>query len=430
VKRKAGVCEHPVILAAAEGSRSGLDFLYVPCRSRLAAKCRSCSETYRKMAFLVVASGGPLEHPGCSYLWVTLTAPGAAYFGTRTHTYDAAYWKKVSRGEKPSRRPLICCGDRAPCPTCGKAMVCGKVHSPEERNELIGAPVAGHEGCFNYSLAVSWNRTQPLLWCRTIQLLRRKLSLYAADERARVQFCRVSEFQARGLHHAHCLVRGAPGIGVELLTAAMGEAVSEAAIGEHRWGAPKIEPIRRRKEASVRERVGYVSKYATKNAESLWHDVVPSSPLARHRRALAVAAGSRPVPGSAPSWWETADFQNGCRRQHALTKSHRWGTSFGALRHAQSAGAEKPDTRWRYVGSGWLPEHAVMGSLVSELRDLSALPRPPTALETAASATRWIVCGTSRVAVSALERVPTTDRNGRRGFRLMPVEPGTTTIIG
>ena len=325
VTRKAGVCERPIILTAIQGAPCVPSFLYVACKSRLAENCRSCSETYRKMAFLVIASGGPVEHPGSSYLWVTLTAPGADYFGTRTHTYDAAYWKAVRRGEKPSRRPRICCADRSPCPTCGEPMVCGKVHSPEERNELIGAPVPGHEACFDYAGAASWNRNQPRLWSRTVQLLRRKLELRESGDRARVQFCRVSEFQARGLHHAHCLVRAGPGIRAERLRVAMAEAVAEASANGHRWGTPRIEPIRRRKQESVRERVGYAAKYAVKSVESLWRDAVPSSPVARHRRALAIAAGSRPIPGIDAGWWELADFHYGCRGQHVLTKSHRLG---------------------------------------------------------------------------------------------------------
>ncbi|MGH2935979.1 MAG: replication initiator [Gaiellaceae bacterium] len=429
VNRKAGLCERPVIIAAAHDTPSIGSLLYVPCGSRRADNCQSCSETYRKMAFLVIASGGPVDHPGCSYLWVTLTAPGADYFGTRTHTYDAAYWKATARGKKPSRRPLVCCGGRSPCPTCGKPMVCGKVHSPDQRNELIGAPVPGHEACFDYDLAASWNREQPLLWSRTIQLLRRKLSLHDADERARVQFCRVSEFQARGLHHAHCLVRAAPGIGIERLRIAMTEAVGEACANGHRWGAPRIEPIRRRKHESVRERVGYAAKYATKSVESLWREAVPSSPLSRHRRALAIAAGSRPIPGVEAAWWELADFRYGCGGQHVLTKSHDWGTSFAALRRARSAGVAKSETSWRYYGRGWLPEHEAMGAVVRELREPAALPRPPSALEAAALATRWIVSGASRVALAAVERAPTIDAKGRKAFRLFPVEPGTITFV-
>lgn len=430
VTRKAGICEHPVILAAAQGNPDGFEFLYLPCRSRQAHKCASCSETYRKMAYRVIASGGPDEHPGNSYLWVTLTAPGAAYFGTRTHTYDAAHWKAVNRGKRSSRRPLVCCADRIPCPTCGEPMICGKVHSPEERNELIGAPIYGHESCFDYARAAFWNRTQPRLWSRTTQLLRRELSLYETNDRARIQFCRVSEFQARGLHHAHCLVRAAPGIGIERLKAAMGKAISEATVGEQRWGKPRIEAIRRHKQTSVRERVGYAAKYATKNAESLWRGVVPSSPLGWHRRRLAIAAGSRPEAGSDPGWWETADFHYGCRRQHTLTKSQDWGTSFTALRRAQIANARKSETQWHYFGRGWLPEHEAMESLINELSGPSTLPRPPTALEAATLATRWVVCGRNRVALAALERVPAIDGKGRRGFELRPVEPGTITVIG
>ncbi len=88
------------------------------CGTRLASRCPSCSEVYRRDLMTVIGEGLDLDkHPGEAVHFLTLTAPGADHFG-ETHNRPVMRRKDDTTYVRP----------------CG----CGVVHA--EGAKVLGTP--------------------------------------------------------------------------------------------------------------------------------------------------------------------------------------------------------------------------------------------------------------------------------------------------
>jgi len=148
-----------------------------------------------------------VTHPA---VLVTLTAPSfgmvhAARSGAPCHI-------RVPRRHCPHGRPLAC------------------FERHDGADKLVGSPLC--RDCYDYEGAVLHNAATPELWRRTtiyvVRHLAAVLGLTQAETRRRVRlsFCRVAEFQCRGVVHLHAVVRadgldvGVPPVDAEQLAAA------------------------------------------------------------------------------------------------------------------------------------------------------------------------------------------------------------------
>lgn len=372
---RAGCCENPILLASRPPDQPLAEptYVHVRCGTRRRAQCRYCADIYEGDAWHVCASGYRDRSP---YLWITLTAPGAAAFGAQHHIAADKNGKRCTPGR---------------CPTCGQRARCGRRHEPGDPS--IGAPV--HAGCFNYLAAAHWNAHVSVLWTATVkEILRRARARLPRGSKHRVRsfpYIKVTEFGARGLVHVHVLVRGAPLPPKELLSAVRAARIAAPAYGldEVRWGRhAHVDLVPPGSAEQTRRRFSYLSKYVTKSVVEL----IPAGrgAIATHLdrfRAAAEAVVSRvPLPRCGCAGPRT------CRRcrqiaenlgyaGHILTKSHSWGRSFTAIRQERrSWGARRqrepaPAPRqWSYVGRGWDLAHASMHDVALAYRE--SLPPP------------------------------------------------------
>jgi hypothetical protein len=167
------------------------------CGSRSEIRCPSCAAIYRGDSRHLVRAGleggkGVDEaialHPA---VFLTLTAPG---FGA-VHT---------ASGTSPCHAggvPALCVHRRPEA--------CSAAHG--RHGELVGTPLC--TDCYDDVGAVLQTASTPELWRRTMIYARRQLAAVLgctqADtgRMAGLSFCRVAEFQRRGIVHLHAVVR-------------------------------------------------------------------------------------------------------------------------------------------------------------------------------------------------------------------------------
>jgi hypothetical protein len=258
----------------------------------------------------------------------------------------------------------------------------------ESTEPCVGTPICAD--CYDYEGAVLHNAATPELWRRTTIYLVRHLAHVLGRTQAETKklialsFCRVVEYQRRGVVHIHAVVRAdgghgeLPAVTVEELARAALSAARAVTVpharSTARWGRQvDVQPLDRSDGQRAQKIAGYVAKYATKSSDeggALDSRINSLDDLARrqltpHIRRMAEVA------------WALGDDPQLGRfhlQRHAhglgyggqfLSKSRGYSTSFGALKAARVAwraaqkagGVTSPDhsleTRWRAVGIGW-----------------------------------------------------------------------------
>jgi hypothetical protein len=335
--------------------------LLLPCGSRRASECPSCSSRWQNDGFQVVVAGlrggkgvpeTVISHPK---VFVTLTAPS---FGA------------VHAHRTKGNRVLPCRPREAPgrCPH-GRPLGCSVRH--RRGDPRVGQPLCAE--CFEHEALVVWNAYAPALFKRTMTYLSRELAREAGmSQRAfktvvRVECCKVAEYQSRGAVHFHAVIRlDAAGKGVApppgRFTVEMLERAVHAVRERARLASPEMEAqgkgprICWGREISVRpiletgagemtaEAVaGYTAKYAVKFSEGLG--------LPRRRIESAEEIGRldasphirRLVAAAWDLGWEPR-FKSLKLLEHAhglgfgghfMTKSRVYSTTMGALRAAR-----------------------------------------------------------------------------------------------
>jgi hypothetical protein len=302
------------------------------------------------------------------------------------------------------------------CPH-GRPLYCLHRHAEDDRR--LGEPLCAD--CYDYVGHVLWQWHVPELWRRfTIRLgrtLARQVGLTAKEFQrlARVSYAKAAEFQARGLIHAHAVMRldGPTGPesppGVDLDALARGAAIEHAARVEYldvqpegyaprrlRWGdqldtrsvtlvAGRDDPAG---EMHPEQLAAYVSKYITKGTEDFGldghgrvHSATDAHYIGASSHAVRIIETAEQLAAVAGDDYERlADrYCTLGYRGHVLTKTRRYSTTFGTLRRARSdwrqyrrppgidpsepetdedqAGDESDivvERQWRYVGSGFL----------------------------------------------------------------------------
>lgn len=385
-----GWCRHPIRIRGTvfddtgEFTRLSFSTAVLPdgvvlkgCGSRRESLCPACAAVYRSDARHLVRAGlvggkgvstSVINHP---VVFVTLTAPS---FGV-VHAALAGSACRVSRTGAlcPHGRPLSC------------------AISHDEGDEIIGTPLCPE--CYDYVGAVLQNACTPELWRRTTIAMHRQLARLLGCTQAetlelvRLSFCRVAEFQRRGVVHLHAAIRAdGPERTIPVVDAAqLAQAALEAAQGSTvthpggvaRWGDQvDVQILECSDEGRARTVAAYVAKYATKSSEGRGAldtrirsaEDLACRQLSPHLRRMAEVA------------WELGgdpDFERWNLRRHAhslgygghfLSKSRGYSTTLGALRAARQQwqvdrarnGEESADrslrARWRAVGIGWANE--------------------------------------------------------------------------
>jgi hypothetical protein len=345
------------------------------CGNRRASVCPSCSSLYRSDARHVVRAGltgekgvgeEVAEHPA---VFLTLTAPS---FGA---VYRASDQGRCRVGDPKAR-----CSH-------GRLRFCFARHRQDE--ELVGAPLCA--ACYDYEAAVLHNATTPELWRRFTVYLPRMLAgvlgLTQAQARARItlSFCRVAEFQRRGVVHLHAVVRAdgpessAPPGNCGSAELAVACRMTAAAVraphvrGRARFGSQIDVAVLDAEESRVRKVAAYVAKYASKSA----HDSGALDRRIRHEDDLArrrLPAHERRMAETAWRLGAEAGSQRLRLRRYAhclgyggsfLSKSRRYSTTFAALRSNRTAWRRERleerlgarlrsyESHWKAVGVGW-----------------------------------------------------------------------------
>ncbi|WP_156374254.1 replication initiator [Cellulomonas sp. Leaf334] len=236
---KTGNCAHPVRLVGRSETvdlRTGeivdtfrsadepMGLLYKPCGNRREVVCPSCSRLYARDTFELISTGlhggkgVPTAVRANPLLFVTLTAPS---FGP-------------VHGVREGKHPCYPRTRLAMCPH-GRRLTCWARHDSDDPR--VGAPLCGD--CYDTESATIWQWHAPELWRRFTIALGRQL---AADlgvrdrdlkHRARLEYAKVAEFQARGLVHFHALVRidgpDGPGSPAPIPAARLEDALRDAA---------------------------------------------------------------------------------------------------------------------------------------------------------------------------------------------------------
>ena len=343
------------------------------CGSRSEVRCPACAQVYRGDARHLVRAGleggkGVSEAVAASpAVFLTLTAPG---FGA-VHTIRTAGDCHSGQGQ------LRCVHDHP--------KVCTERHRPND--EAVGTPLC--PDCYDYAGAVLHNACTPELWRRTTIYLARQLasalgvSQAVAARRLRLSFCRVAEFQRRGVVHLHAVVRAdgpkgaSPPIGVEQLAEACAVAARSVSVsharGTARWGKEMDVQILGHGDERAAKVATYVAKYATKSSSedprldgriaSLQDLEARALPEHLHRMvAIALELDAEPE-------FRHLNLARHAHRLgfggHFLTKSRAYSTTFTALREARAQwnearrhGGQVPEDsvtegHWRAIGAGW-----------------------------------------------------------------------------
>ena len=229
-------------------------------------RCPACAQVYRGDARHLVRAGleggkGVSEAvAGNPAVFLTLTAPS---FGA-LHTIRTAGDCHSGQGRRR------CVHDHP--------NVCTQRHRSSD--EMVGTPLC--PDCYDYAGAVLHNASTPELWRRTTIYLARQLasalgvSQTVTARRMRLSFCRVAEFQRRGVVHLHAVVRAdgpegaSPPIGVEQLAEACAAAARSVSVshsrGTARWGKEMDVQILGHGDERAAKVATYVAKYATKSS--------------------------------------------------------------------------------------------------------------------------------------------------------------------
>jgi hypothetical protein len=433
-----GYCSRPIRLAgqveAADPATGELRVTYstehepdgmllVACGNRRAARCPSCSETYRRDAFHLVAlglrggKGLPETVAAHPRVFATFTAPSFGPVHTRRARGGTVYPCQPAR-----------LGDRC---AHGRRRACW--HRHDQTDPRLGEPIC--PDCYDHQAQALWNALAPELWRRTTITLRRvlahRLGLTAEQfaRAARVAYVKVAEYQARGAVHFHAVFRldgrdpadpaavvpPPEGATVELLAGGIREAADRARVvvpafggapeRAARWGPQLdlrvIRPASQQDsgELSARAVAGYIAKYATKATEGLGgaaldrrihtrHEV-EALQVPEHVRRLVAACwelgGNRELrPLRLRQWAHMLGF-----RGHFATKSRRYSTTFRELRRARIVHA----ARRRHGEAAWLDEWGRLPEpdavLVTTWRFVGAGYRTAADAELAASAAAW-----------------------------------------
>lgn len=343
------------------------------CGSRSEIRCPSCAAIYRGDSRHLVRAGleggkGVDEtialHPA---VFMTLTAPG---FGA-IHVANQA-------------SPCHVGDNRSRCPH-GVPLACSASH--RQSDELVGTPLCAD--CYDYEGAVLQNASTPELWRRTMIYAQRQLAVVLgctqaeASRKVVLSFCRVAEFQRRGVVHLHAIVRAdgpngsIPSVDEGQLALSCLEAANLVTLvhprGTARWG-PQIDvQVLAHGDERARRVAIYVAKYATKTTSDdprLDAPVRSLEDLVRRRlpphlhRMVATALELAADPVFADLHLTQHAHRLGYRG-HFLTKSRRYSTTFSALRdariqwrEARRFGGDVPadhsfEGHWRAIGAGW-----------------------------------------------------------------------------
>jgi hypothetical protein len=322
-----------------------------PCGNRRETVCPACSDRYRADAFHLLRAGlagddtknVPDTVADRPRVFLTLTAPSFGPVHTRTLT----------------RR-----GHVIPCR-------CGDRHHVDDPR--VGTPV--NPDAYDYQGAVLWQAHAGALWARFTTTLRRTLAAHLGvraagfREHARLSYAKVAEYQRRGLVHFHAVLRidgpdgpadlSPAGLDLPAFQAAITAAARATSLTVHRpdgtplvlgWGVQldlrEVTPSARRQiedqdgEITDLALAGYIAKYATKTTGAtdgadrpirdrahIEHLNIPD----HHRRMITTAWDLADQPDydglNLRRWAHMLGF-----RGHFLTKSHRYSTTFTALR--------------------------------------------------------------------------------------------------
>ena len=398
-----GHCSHPVRLRgrvehrSASGRRVSYStdgepdrVLLIRCGNRRAAVCPSCSFEYAgdmwQLLYAGVAGGrkGVPEsirsHP---LVFATLTAPG---FGP-VHTAGAG----VSQCQPARGAPRLC--------PHGRPTRCTAIHRGDDPQ--LGQPIC--PDCYDYPAHIAFNWHAPELWRRFTIAVRRTLAhqtgMTAAEfgRRCRVSFVKVAEFQRRGVVHFHALIRlDSPGehhqppqisIDATGLADAIRQAAAHVRLTVEVPNGPGMvlrfgEQLDTQTvnggptgELTPEHAARYIAKYATKSAEHfglgerrITPEALPLLDVTDHVHRLVHTAwqlGEHATYQGLRRWTHMIGF-----RGHFASKSRRYSTTLGAIRHERRAYRQRQaaehvrelldeDTtlvvsHWEFTGLGYL----------------------------------------------------------------------------
>ena len=316
----------------------------VPCGTRRASICPSCSERYAADAFHLIRAGlSGDESKGISpavakapMVFATLTAP----------SFGAVHSRRLSRR-----------GYVIPC-------ACGERHP--DADTRVGGAIDPDE--YDYVAAVLWQAHVGELWRRWTVAVRRQLAMAAGirvrDFRAEatISYSKVAEYQKRGLVHFHAVVRidgpdgpGSPApdwVTTDVIGHAITAAAAQVAVETRRpsgaelvlrWGPQvDVKPIDRNGGGSATI-AGYIAKYATKDsgaADGCDRPLKSRDQINRvtanghYRRMMRVAWDLGGLPRYDRLNLRRAAHRLGFRG-HFLTKSQRYSVTLAELRRAR-----------------------------------------------------------------------------------------------
>lgn len=422
-RRHVGGCVHPVLIRGrtdhVDGATGELIHRYttahepggvlpVACKTRRAARCLPCAETYKADTYQLIRAGlaggkgiptTVSAHPA---VFLTLTAPA---FGIVHTTRDRNGRQLACR---PRRKRNVC--------QHGRSTACSQRHA--QNDSQLGEPFC--PDCYDYTGTVLFNAYAPELWRRFTIALHRALARQAGmtgkalRAKVRISYAKVAEYQRRGVVHFHAIIRldGPDGptssppawATTALLTAAIKHAIPAVAVTTPKsasvpprrlaWGHKHdIRPITPGGQLTDTTVARYVAKYATKAAEctgTLDRRITPADQLAAlpvtdHARRLiaeCICLGKLPELESLrlTAWAHMLGF-----RGHFSTKSRRYSTTMRALRTARTA-----HQRERAIALGLLPDPSTTSGtvLVISTWNYNGRGHPPPQLADRASQQR------------------------------------------
>lgn len=384
--------------------------LLVRCKNRRESRCPSCSAEYRADTYQLIKAGVAGGSKG---------VPSSIGLHPRVFaTFTAPSFGAVHRGPGKDGKTRVCHPRRS-------GASCTKYHRAGD--PLIGQAI--DPDAYDYTHHVLWQAHAGELWRRFTIHLRHHLASTAGltrtefNQRVRVCYAKVAEFQARGAVHFHAVIRldgytqdktawplPPVWVSLDMLTAAVASAARavqvQAVVADRSyalvWGRQlDVRPIAEfgpDHAISDTAVAGYIAKYATKAAETTGtldrriFDIERAGLDADHIRPhTARLINTCWRLGNAPSYPHLEDLK--LRkwahmlgfRGHFTTKSRRYSTTLGALRQARTdyaAGhpwdadthtptAAKPDesvlvlSNWRYLGQGMTPGELALASLIT-----------------------------------------------------------------
>lgn len=341
-------CERPVLVVDEESGET----IGVRCGSRRVAECSSCAALYSGDASAILRSGALDVDPTSTIVMLTLTAPS---FGA-VHRVPKAVSPRLSG---KAQEAWIQRAARTRCR-------CGVQHAIGDR--LAGVALDMHR--YDYEGQAAWNAAFGQLWNRTATKIGRALQLGE-----RLPYAGTTEWQARGVVHAHFLVRLPARARLQLFTdksgrlrstsieAVIRDASTSAGGREFRWGtavvaevisAPGMDAGRKAKRT-----IGYLRKalgYTVKDIGGQAREVGTE----HFRRCRDAGLGVR-CPhcrgGIRARRCRSPRHRSLGYAGHAFRKSRSWSdVTFTSLRrrrrswHQDDAESSLPVRKWRVVG--------------------------------------------------------------------------------